>query len=98
VQYTEKVMFLAAVSRPMKYNPTPESLAFRPIEQDPDDWYYTGKIGMYPIIQERPAARGNKRTGLQRGDKIIAPVSVTVEVFEEIVIEKLLPDIAFKYP
>jgi hypothetical protein len=98
VQYMEKVMFLAAVSRPMKYNPTPESLAFRRIEQDPDDWYYTGKIGMYPIVQERPAARSDKRTGLQRGDNLITPVSVTAEVFEEIVIEKLLPDIAFKYP
>jgi hypothetical protein len=93
----ENVMFLAVVLRPMNFKPTTHTLAFLPNNQDPDDWYYNDKIGMYPIVAETPAARGDKRTGLARGDTIITPVSVTAEVFEEIVINKLLPDIAFKY-
>jgi hypothetical protein len=35
---------------------------------------------------------------LKQGDTIIAPVSVTADIFENTLIEKVLPDIAFQFP
>jgi hypothetical protein len=73
----ENAMFLAVVSRPMKRNPTPESLAFRQVDQDPDDWYYTGKIGMKPIVEEWLA-------DFKKDDTINTMVAVAIEVFKSL--------------
>jgi hypothetical protein len=36
--------------------------------------------------------------GLQQGDQILNPVSITSAYIESIILEKLLPEIAFKCP
>jgi hypothetical protein len=91
INYIEKVMFLAAVARPWRH------MGFHN-NYDAESWSFDGKVGLYPLIEERAALRGDRRTGLIRGDNIITPVSITAQYFEHIVIEKLLPDIALKCP
>jgi hypothetical protein len=84
-------LLLAAVSRPWRHH-------VYYANYEPESWSFDGKIGLYPMVEERPALRGDRRTGLQRGDAIITPVSITAAYFEELVCEKLLPDIALKCP
>jgi hypothetical protein len=46
--YIEKVMFLAAVARPQRQ--------FRGVcRNDPDDWAFSGKVGIYPLVKYRNA-------------------------------------------
>jgi hypothetical protein len=86
--YIQKVMFLAAVGRPRFRDP--------PNREDPFSW--DGKIGLYPLVEEHFARRGDGRTGLRQGDRILTPVSITTLYFESIILDKLLPDIVFKCP
>jgi hypothetical protein len=90
INFIQKVMFLAAVARPWRHE-------VRTLENE-NDWFWDGKVGMYPLVEERFARRGDVRTGLQRGDRILTPVNIDAAYFESIIIEKLLPDIALKCP
>jgi hypothetical protein len=65
---------------------------------DPDDWVFGGKVGLYPLVEETEARRGDRRTGLQRGDIIVKPISITGATFEAVLVDRLLPDIAANCP
>jgi hypothetical protein len=49
-------MFLAAVARPLQWigNVDPQN----------QQWDWDGKIGLYPLVEEHAARRGDNRTGL----------------------------------
>jgi hypothetical protein len=49
-------------------------------------------------VEEHFARRGDGRTGIQQGDRILTPVSITTLYFESIILDKVLPDIVFKCP
>jgi hypothetical protein len=42
--YIEKVMFLAAVARPMREE-------WGVVRDQQDDWYFDGKVGLYPLVE-----------------------------------------------
>jgi hypothetical protein len=88
----EKVMFLAAVGRPMKRAP------FGVVEEaaDEDSWYFDGKVGIWPFVRYEAARRSSRNR--PRGTPIVIPISVTAAVFEMFVLTKLLPAIKANCP
>jgi hypothetical protein len=75
-------MFLAAVTRPWRHQGFYQNY-------DQESRSFDGKNGLYPMVEERHAVQGGP---------IVTPVSITAAYFEELIIEKLLPDIALKCP
>ena len=90
--YIKKCMFLCAVARPQRPQGWVGGV------DDPDDWVFGGKVGLYPLVEETEARRGDRRTGLQRGDIIVKPISITGATFEAVLVDRLLPDIAANCP
>ncbi|KAH9126531.1 hypothetical protein LEN26_009373 [Aphanomyces euteiches] len=75
-------MFLAAVAKPRL-----DSLTGK---------YFDGKIGIWPLIQEVPAKRASKNR--PRGTPIKAPITVTRNVYRDIVVNSVIPMIKEKWP
>jgi hypothetical protein len=80
--YIEKVMFLAAVTRPRKYRPrhTPNR-RYADLDDDSSDddnnnktWYFDGKIGLFPLVKLHTAMRNTKKQ--TRGDVSYVPIKV----------------------
>jgi hypothetical protein len=78
----ERVMFLAAVTRP-QYD------AHRNRKFD-------GKLGIWPVVKEIPARRSSKYR--KRGTLEVHDVTVDTDLYEEYLVEKLLPAIVEKCP
>lgn len=77
-----KVMFLCAIARP-RYN-------------DDNECLFDGKIGMWPIVENRVAQRRSENR--ERGAIIISPVTCNRPKYRELMIEKVLPAIKEKWP
>ena len=77
-----KVMFLAAVARP-QFN-------------DNGECVFDGKIGMWPFVHKVPA----KRTSVNQKKGTIETkcLSVTKEVYEDFLVNKVIPAIWDKFP
>ena len=77
-----KVMFLAAVARP-QFN-------------DNGECVFDGKIGMWPFVHKVPA----KRTSVNQKKGTIETkcLSVTKEVYEDFLVNKVIPAICDKFP
>jgi hypothetical protein len=81
-RFIAKVMFLAVVARPR--------------------WDYErkrgfdGKLGIFPIVQERLAKRTTKNQ--KKGDIITVPLSVGKEVYKKLLMESFLPAIQDAWP
>jgi len=78
----EKAMFLAAVARP-RYDPNRKAM-------------WDGKIGIWPFVEKVPAMRNSKNR--PKGTLETKQVSVTTEVYVDMLINKLLPAIEAKWP
>jgi len=77
-----KVMFLAAVARPQFNNQ--------------GDCVFDGKIGLWPFVEKVPAKRNSKRR--PKGTMETKCLSVTASVYQEYLINKVLPAIYAKWP
>jgi hypothetical protein len=77
-----KVMFLAAVARP-RYD-------------EHGTCTFDGKIGMWPIVERTPAARGS--VNRPRGTIITKPIGCTRTVFRRMMVENVIPAIKRKWP
>jgi hypothetical protein len=98
-----KAMFLAAVARPWVSNrcldlTTTKSGEYNAnvIDNDVNKWFFDGKIGIYPLVEQCAAKR--KSCLRPAGTMVPTAVSMTRAVYKEFVFEKLLPDIARKCP
>ncbi|XP_074291131.1 uncharacterized protein LOC141617897 [Silene latifolia] len=81
--FITKVMFMAAVSRP--------------IYDDDNNLIFDGKIGIFPFTFQEPAKRRSKnRAAGTLETKSIA--SINKQVIKEMLIEKILPAITSKWP
>jgi hypothetical protein len=82
-RYIEKVMFLAAVSRP-KYDHHTRS-------------WFDGKIGIWPYVYEEPAKRSSKNRAA--GTMVTKNVqSITAQVHREMMVSTVIPAIKEKWP
>ena len=61
---------------------------------DSKDRRFDGKIGMWPIVEEVPAVRSSKKRAA--GTMVTKPVNVNASVYEQLVIDKVLPAIKQK--
>jgi hypothetical protein len=87
--FIEKVMFLAAVMRPQRQR--------RGIQnEDPDDWFFKGKIGVYPMVTYRHALRDSQYR--PAGTLLVDNLKITRRVYENFLVDKVLPDIRRKVP
>ena len=59
---------------------------------------HEGKIGMWPVGHERPALRGDKRTGLVKGDPLWEESSLDGPRFVEMLVENVIPAMKAAYP
>jgi hypothetical protein len=65
-------------------------------DSDNGSWYFDGKVGLYPLVEERIQQR---RSVLHnRGDRVLVNVSMTKYQYERIILYKLLPDIVKRCP
>ncbi|ETV82807.1 hypothetical protein H257_04588 [Aphanomyces astaci] len=80
--FITKVMFLAAVARP-RYDSGRKQV-------------FDGKIGVWPFVMKAPAARASKNRPI--GTILTVPLIVNGDLYEDVVFEKLVPDIKSKFP
>jgi hypothetical protein len=93
-----KVMFLAAVARPWRTNRLLIAGYTGEVAQEKGDkgWYFNGKIGLYPIVEQGYAKRSSY---LRRaGEPVTISVSMKRDVYKDFIFNKLLPDIAVNCP
>lgn len=63
----------------------------------PDSRYaFDGKVGIWEIGEERPAKRGDRRTGLKKGDPVWEGASLDGEKWVEMLVDKVFPAIRVK--
>jgi hypothetical protein len=62
------------------------------INDNNNNWYFDGKVGLYPVVEETLAKRNS--VNRKKGTVVLQPVSMTKEVYTDFVLNKLLPDIA----
>ncbi len=98
-----KAMFLAAVARPWKTRRSATAASsgeynVNAFDDYSDDgkWFFDGKVGIYPVVQEVAA----KRNSFLRPAGTMVPQSVSLDkaVYKDFIFNKLLPDIAAKCP
>jgi hypothetical protein len=93
-QHLTKVMFISAVARPWK---TADPTAAVTIYADDDtDWYFDGKVGLYPLVDFKQQKRTT--TARQAGDMYPVNLSLNGEIYNNFVINHILPDIADNCP
>ena len=78
-----KVMFLAAVVRP-RYDENGECI-------------FDGKIGMWPFVEQRVAARRTS-ANRDRGTIVTTTISCTRRVYRIVLVEDVIPAIKAKWP
>ncbi|KAF0728389.1 hypothetical protein Ae201684_013753 [Aphanomyces euteiches] len=78
--FITKVMFLAAVARPRHDEATNQ--------------FFDGKLGMWPFVIQEPAKRTSKNRA--RDTLISTPISVTSEVYFDMLVSNVLPAIKRK--
>ncbi|KAH9109886.1 hypothetical protein LEN26_013915 [Aphanomyces euteiches] len=78
--FITKVMFLAAFARPRYDQATNQ--------------FFDGKLGMWPFVIQEPAKRTSKNRA--RGTLITTPISVTSEVYFDMLVSNVLPAIKRK--
>ncbi|KAH9094946.1 hypothetical protein LEN26_018040 [Aphanomyces euteiches] len=78
--FITKVMFLAAVARPRHDEATNQ--------------FFDGKLGMWPFVIQEPAKRTSKNRA--RGTVLTTPISVTSEVYFDMLVSNVLPAIKRK--
>lgn len=81
-RFITKVMFLAAVARPR-------------FDYDRNTGF-DGKLGIFPIIQEKIAKRTTKNQ--TRGDTVLQPLSVDRHVYYDLLVSNVLPAIKEMMP
>jgi hypothetical protein len=82
-------MFLAAVMRPQRQH--------RGIQnEDPDDWFFKGKIGIYPMVKYRNAIRDSQYR--PAGTVLVDNLHINRKIYENFIVDKVLPDIRRKVP
>ncbi|ETV67331.1 hypothetical protein, variant 3 [Aphanomyces astaci] len=79
--FITKVMFLAAVARP-RYDYGRKQA-------------FDGKIGVWPFVTKAAAARASKNR--PKGTILTVPLTVNCNVYEDVVLEKLVPAIKSKF-
>ncbi|KAF0719807.1 Aste57867_774 [Aphanomyces stellatus] len=77
-----KVMFLAAVAIP-PYGPHTKT-------------YFDGKLGVWPFVEETVAQRTSKNC--PKGAIVTSPQTVTAEVYQDVIVNKVVPAINAKMP
>jgi hypothetical protein len=89
-----KVMFISALARPWK---TADPTAVETVEvSDATNWYFDGKIGVFPLVDYRE----QKRTTAvrERGELYPVCLSLTGHIYNEYIVNVILPVIALKCP
>ena len=81
-RYIQKVMFLSAVARP-RYNPQSKT-------------WFDGKLGIFAFVEQVAAQQSSKNRAA--GTMETKGVSVTGNAYKTMMIEKLLPEIAGRFP
>ncbi|KAF0695539.1 Aste57867_13656 [Aphanomyces stellatus] len=81
-RFIPKVMFLAAVARPR--------------HDDARNAPFDGKIGMWPIVKSAPAARNSRNR--PAGTMVTTLVNVNADVYQDYVINKVIPAIKENFP
>ena len=81
-RYIEKVMFLSAVARPI-YDPRSKT-------------WFDGKLGIFAFVAQVAAQRSSENRAA--GTMETKGVSVTGNAYKTMMIEKLLPEIAGRFP
>ncbi|KAH9095054.1 hypothetical protein LEN26_017931 [Aphanomyces euteiches] len=81
-RFIPKVMFLAAVARPR-------------FDED-GSCVFDGKVGMWPIVDQVPAARNSRKRCA--GTMVTTLINVTADVYLDLITNKVIPAIKSKFP
>ena len=100
-----KVMFISAVCRPRRFR---RSVLDKDVDDNGDvrliadefgankEWYFDGKIGLYPLTEYRETKRKSKYH--EKGDLLMHPINLNAETYNKYIVNELLPDIRSKCP
>jgi hypothetical protein len=88
--FMEKVMFLCAVARPRRQQQNVQH------EEDDDSWYFSGKVGVYPMVKYRNAT--NNSIHRPAGTLLVDNLKINRSVYQSFILDKLLPDISRNCP
>jgi hypothetical protein len=61
-------------------------------EVNNDRWYFDDKVGLYPVVETTLAIRNS--VNRKKGTEVLKSVSMSAEVYKDLILNKLLPDIA----